>query len=520
MEQKDCPQPLLWENAIKWLTQKIKEYKIPILTSVIVGFLTYMFAFTNKLVNHDEAFMLFFKGGTLTLGRWGLGALDTIFPNYSMPWIYGVITIALITASICVILHIFHIRSKLLQALLAGSVIACPTLIGTMAYMFTVSSYAVAFLLAVLAVWLLQTGRKWYGLIALAIMILSLSIYQSYVSVAASLLVLGWRQRLQDGAEPRPVGRPGLGYVRFLILSLGLYYVATLVINRLVGVSFNSYANDNMSFDLVSIPADIVCAYQSFFRYLTEGFRGMVPTPLSRWAHYLLLAAVAVLLVFWYLTQTKTELGRIALLAALIALLPLTISCMHLFSTPDSVHTLVLYGFIAVYILAAFVADMYLTPSVSEKLAGLSSRIMLHVITLAMAVSIVVNIYVANEVYLNLYLRYQNAFALYTSLVADLKMQPGFDEDTKLAVIGNYQIPEFYFEHYPNIDNITGTTGFHPDNYSKGRFLEYYLGFSIPLASDEEIQEIAASDEFAQMEVYPYYGSIKMIGDIFVVKLS
>ena len=130
------------------------------------------------------------------------------------------------------------------------------------------------------------------------------------------------------------------------------------------------------------------------------------------------------------------------------------------------------------------------------------------------------NIYIANEASLHLYLRYENAYAFYTSLAADIKMQPEFTEDTVLAVIGNYQQPEFYSEQFEHIHTITGVYGFVPDNYSKQRFLEYYLGFSIPMASGEEIAAIEASAEFENMPVYPYYGSLRSFGNVLVVKLS
>jgi hypothetical protein len=52
------------------------------------------------------------------------------------------------------------------------------------------------------------------------------------------------------------------------------------------------------------------------------------------------------------------------------------------------------------------------------------------------------------------------------------------------------------------------------------RFLEYYIGFPIPFASDETTSQIEHSAEFEQMPIYPYYGSIRMFGDTLVVKLS
>ena len=62
--------------------------------------------------------------------------------------------------------------------------------------------------------------------------------------------------------------------------------------------------------------------------------------------------------------------------------------------------------------------------------------------------------------------------------------------------------------------------GIKPDSYSRNQFLEEYIGSSIPFAPYDKQYEIAASAEFADMAVYPYYGSMRKIGDTFVVKLS
>ena len=136
------------------------------------------------------------------------------------------------------------------------------------------------------------------------------------------------------------------------------------------------------------------------------------------------------------------------------------------------------------------------------------------------AAVILINVYVANEAYLTLHLRYENAYAFYTSLIADIRQSPEFTEGTKLAVMGTWDDPDFYEENLDFTNYLTGVTGFKPDSYSKERFLQYYLGFSIPFASEEEQASIAASPEYAEMPVYPYYGSLRKIGDVMVVKLS
>lgn len=518
MEQKNAP--FLLETAAKWLGKNMKEDKVPILASILFGMLAYGFAFTNKLVNHDEVFCLFSKGATVGSGRWGLGLLDSLFPNYSMPWIYGLVTVVLMTAAICVILHIFSIRSRLLQVLLAGTILVFPSLIGTFGYMFTSSSYAVSFLLAVLAVWFLCRPCRWDFLPALFCMVASLSIYQSYIAVAASLLVLVLIRRLLQGEEILPVLRQGVWFVAFLVVSLGLYCIATAIVLRITGTEFNNYATGSIAFRLSALPAMIKLAYSSFLRFFTEGFRGLIPTALSRFAHWVCLGAAGILLLIWCFRLKGQHVSRCLLLLVLIALLPLAINCMYLFTSADSIHTLVLYSFTAVYLLAAILADTCLSMVVPGSFPGLCRRAALNALTLAMAVILVSNIYIANEAYLNMYLRYENAYAFHTSLAADIKMMPEFDENSKLALIGQWKSPDYYEAKFSDLDQLTGVSGIMADSYSRDRFLEYYIGFPIPVASDEETAQIAQSGEFEEMAVYPYYGSMRWFDDILVVKLS
>ncbi|MGM9549245.1 MAG: glucosyltransferase domain-containing protein [Faecousia sp.] len=514
---EDANKPLLCERAVQWLLSRIRENTVPLAASLLAGFLAYTFSFTNKLLNHDEAFCLFSKGATVDSGRWGLGGIDIVFPNFSMPWIYGVLTILLMAVSVCVIIHIFEVRSRLFQALLAGCILVFPSLTGTFAYMFTASSFAVSFLLAVSAVWFARKPSIVWGIPALVCMVASLSIYQSYISVAAGLMVLVLIRRLLQEEEILPVIRQGVYFLLLLIVSLGLYYAATQVILQLKHVRFNAYADSNVSFSLSALPAGIARAYCSFFAFFSEGKAGLMPTVFSRWMHGIGIAAAGVMLVIWGTKHRQP--GRLALLIVLTAILPLAVNCMYLFTVPESIHTLVLYGFICVYVLIILAADTCLPLSDSGRIWGLLRSIGLNAAAVSMAAVIMCNIYIANAAGLRLYLRYENTRSFYTALVADLQQTPGFDENTRLAVAGTYQEPEFY-ENFSFLQQLTGTAGIRPDSYSREKFLEYYLGFSIPFASEAEIAQIQASPEYEQMPVYPYYGSIQKIGDLLVVKLS
>lgn len=206
MEQQKT---LFLESCLRWLAVKAQEFKIPLLSSFLFGLLAYTFNFTNKLINHDEVQCLFSKGAALSSGRWGLNILERVFPNVSMPFLYGIFSLTFIAISVCIIVHIFKIKNHLLQVLLAGSIVVFPSLIGTFAYMFTSCSFALSFLMAVLAVWLIQKTAKFTAVPALCCMVFSLGIYQSYISIAAGLLVLILIQQLLLDEDVKIVLRRG-----------------------------------------------------------------------------------------------------------------------------------------------------------------------------------------------------------------------------------------------------------------------------------------------------------------------
>lgn len=519
MEQSNHPN-LLIEAFSEWLIRLFRNWRIPFLASLIWGSLAYTFAFTNKLINHDEAGQLFAKGATITSGRWGLCLLDLIFPNVSMPWIYGVFTIMMIAAAICLILHLFNIRNYPIQILLAGCIMVFPSLIGVFGYMFTSSSYGLSFLLSVLAVWLICRPSKWTVLPAICCLVASLSIYQAYISVAASLLVLVLIRMLLTVEGPITVLKKGIGYVVFLITGLGLYYLATQIVLRITDVTFNAYASDNISFSPAYLLEGIRLAYVNFLRFFYWAHHRLMPTRLSRILHIFLFAAIGILLILWAGRQKRTDFARVLFLLVLVGILPLAINCMYLITSENSIHTLVLYSFISVYILAAIVADLWLPVVASGKLPELIRRICMDSLAFALTVIIFINIYTANTAFLALHLRYENAYSFYTSLTAQIRQHPEFREGTRIAVIGDWQSPDFYNQHMEFTEYLIGVKGFLPSDYSAPAFLEYYIGFPAEYVSEAEAEAIRQSEAYRNMSVYPYYGSMEQIEDVIVIKLS
>lgn len=510
---------LLYEQILALCLQFFGRYRVPLFSAFFIGLLAHGFAFSNKYINHDEIYNLFGKGATVDSGRWGLGFLDAVFPNYSMPWIYGILTVVLIAVAACLIIHAFSIRHPILQALLAGSLMVFPVWVSTFSFMFTSSSYAVAFVMAALSVSLLRQSKPVCWLLALGGGIFSVAIYQAYIAIIASLLVLILIQDLLLEEDLFPVFRKGLLYVGFLALTLGLYYAATQAVLVLKDVAFNDYAAERNSFDISALPHNIVSAYAHFFRAFQTGEYALIPLLFSQKMHYLCFAACGILLLVLFFVR-KMKVSRILFVLALVLVFPLAVNCMYLFTPEAAMHTLVMCGFQSVYIPLIMMASLCMSLVPAKKHADLLRRLALNTLLFALSAIIICNTYFANEAYLQLHLQYENTYAFYTSLLSDIRMNPEFDENTELAVIGHWQYPDYFFRKFEFTYHLFGHLNSSPSEYSMDRFLEYYIGFTIPFASIETTSQIEHSAEFEQMPVYPYYGSIRMFGDTLVVKLS
>ena len=492
------------DMASRWKETVLRD-RAPFLAAFLAGLAAHGYAFSNKLLNHDEIESLFGKGATITSGRWGLEPVKLLFPDWSMPWIYGLISLLLISAAACLMLRILDLRRPGLRMLMAALVTTFPALTGNFCFMFTSAPYAWSFFLAVLAVRLHQKGRRVLAPLAL---VLALGIYQAYIAVTASLFLLCMIAQALDG--DKPVGEivtGGLRALAMMLLSVGLYYGAALLVLRFAGDGFNAYVTENVN-GSVGLLRRVRIAYDAFFYVFTFRNFYLITSEALRYVHIALAAVLAACMAG--LALRKKRWLHAALLAFLTALLPLAICCMFLIMSQQSIHTLVMYSFIAVYLLAGLVAERVTLP------AGRGAAALMSVM---LALTAAGNIYFANMTYLKMQLQYENAHAFYTVLLTRVTQTEGFDENSRLAVLGEQDNLLHRFDeldtdllHGPNRDLV--------NIYSRENFLRFYLGCELPFADEESLRTLEDDPRVQAMPEYPYAGSVRKLGDFIVVKLG
>lgn len=486
MENKNS----LFEALALAAAEKAKEYALPLTASFVFGFLTHMYAFTNKLVNADEISALFTKGATVTSGRWGLELTGYLLPDYSMPWIFGLISVALLAVSVCLIISIFSVKSPLLQLGLSGCVMSFPALVGNFSFMFTSASYALAILAAVASVWFFERRGKLNAVIAVLLLSFSLGVYQAYISIASSFFVLLMFSRLMDeDSSAKEVFRRGVSYVLMLLVTLGIYYVLTFAVEHFAGSGYQEY--EVMAKD--GLLKSLLLAYTSFVRIVISGYFGYVNSTLSVAAH--IVCGLVVFLALGYLVPPKKDKAKTLLAVALVAVYPLSVNCIYLIASVDIIHSLVLFGFISLYVFAAMAAGKLQQHGLLRDAAALS-----------LAVILISNVFFANRIYLKMHLQYENAFAFYNTLMAQVMETPGFNSDTVVDFVGNEAGGIKVFDEIDS-SHLTGPNDELVNIYTRVDFIRYYLGLDL-YAYMEDV--ILNSDWYKAMPSYPDEGSIVM----------
>ena len=159
-------------------------------SGMVTGLVTYFYMVSNKLTNWDDMNKLNRPGSGDYLGRWFLKYIHKLGSIYSIPAVHGFLLILLLALSACLILEILQIKSTTGAVLVPALMMTFPTVASTMTFMFMAHTSGMGIFMVCLAVWLLRR-YKFGWLPGTALLVCVLGIYQSYISFAITLMLMG-----------------------------------------------------------------------------------------------------------------------------------------------------------------------------------------------------------------------------------------------------------------------------------------------------------------------------------------
>lgn len=487
----------------------------------------YGFALTNVLQNHDSigSFRVFGMG--VTSGRWFLDVLgnfvDVWWGIYSLPYFSGLMAILFAALAGCLTVSALRVKSRLFSFLTAGIFIVFPSLGGAMLYMFATPFFAFAVLLSVLAAWL--TDRYRLGFLPGGLCLcLSMGIYQAYLPLTASLLLLCLLRRCfsEDGREFRSLFLTALRYLAALVLGVLLYFLFLRFFLWYYHAELSNYRG-----------LDQIGHVQGLVSAIVEAWLGTVLLPF-RPIHWIALSKVVrisalicillSLLAFAFLLWKSRRPLSVRLFALFcFLLLPLSFNLVTLMGNELQVYELMAYGMVCLFFTPVVLLELAARQEEPARSAIVRCRQGASaLLAAALALSAVNYAWQDNVNYMVLYYTDQQTVQYFSSVLTRIRAAEGYSQEKKLAVVGDTIVDRSF---YNSVFDGSGGLFFSNDqtlidSYSWFDWWENYFAFAQPGATEEELRAVISEEELAAMPCYPDDGSIRVIGDVIVLNLG
>ena len=471
-----------------------------------------------------------------SLGRIGLRPVAYMKGLFVLPWFTAIISIVLNAAVAALLCRLFEIK-RIGVAMAVGIVLCCsPSFCELMTYYYCSDAYMWACLCSVLFVYF--AGKKsgaGFNILAVILLSVSLTMYQAYLgtAVTVSLFFLIYLAVV----ELKPIKellhsllRLSVSGIAGIILYLGVYGLYR---------NFSGADSSERIGGMGTLPVDklillIKQAYGAFYTFYVGNAKFY--HQFMKWGTVnLIIIAFLYLVIAWRMICKRKKLGipGCVFVTLISLMIPLGIMSVCVYAYTANIYDVT--GILMVphinYIYV-FLLCMLFCGNDGD---GISVKVFRYTGSLLTALIAFILILYTQAYAASVEQDFNQADTVSDIMLCKLSDLPEYSRGMKLAVFGDYRDG-----NYPRcgsgswepteLKNIVKGTGvewgcFWPNTgcIEQGwiAFLAYNKGCLFTEIEDTtELNRISESDEYRNMQVFPLEGSVAMIGDIAVVKLS
>ena len=427
-------------------------------------------------------------------------------------------------------MEILQIKSTTSAVLTAAVLETFPSVVSTMTFMFMAHTSGIGILMVALAVYLLRRYR--YGwLPCTALLICVLGIYQSYISFAITLMLLGMIADIFHGKKFKEIFKKGI--VCVLVLGVGV-----LVYMKLSHVIYPNLDNEtyggvgNMGqIAIRDMPTLIGRCYKRFLEYfLWKPFAFVSGTAQAANIAVCVLAVA----LFGYLAVSRKmyqDILTFLMLILLCGFVPLAAAFIYFMAPEVNYSMLMLYAYALIYVTVLALLE-YCVEDWHERPVSVGWRngVRYAAVTatvLAVIVSSYTDYLLTNRAYLRTHFATERVQQYFNRVIAMVERTEGYENGDRVKILG-----EFYYKDNPSsveidvldsedlrqldgvaLENGLITTGV------RDNFIRMFVGFDLADISSSEKEAIMETAEYKNMPVYPQEGCVQKIHDIWVVKM-
>ena len=521
-----------------------KTFLICLIATFIWGLIAHAYGYFSGAFSHDSLnefnAAVFGNDWKIQLGRVLVPLFRTIFSGVlTMPWLIGLLSLLFIGLSVFLTTKIFKVQSKIVIIVIAGVFTANNTVTSTTAtYINDLDSNMMALLLSVLAVWL-WLKLKWGFLIGIIPVAFSMGLYQGYVSMTITLVMIYLILELLNSEDFKTVLIKGLKAIVMIIGGGVLYIILIKVVTSVTGVALLSGNYNSVDIFTTYSLSDYI--YNAYSTWISSIYDLLVPTSFYP-KNLIIIINIFIILIGAYFAVRKwvhIKWKEKILTAILIFLLPIGMNIAAVLSgISDEVIMQYAIWMTYLFVILLVVPSLKETgrslifkkkdedqQSVSKERAKINIRSGLSVISVCLiCVILYSNVQVANAAYLKKDMEATATLSLFTRIVYEMEEVDGYVcGETPVVFAGDASAQIDETEEFESISVMTGMerkSSASPESSYYQAYFDYVLMDSAVMADEDTWDEIIASDFVADMPCYPETGSIQLVDGVLVVKLS
>ena len=501
--------------------KKNKKYIITIFAITFIwGIVAYGYMFFNNNFTHDS----FMESiATQEVINWKISLGRIFYAPYIylvrgtliLPWLIGIISLIFLSITSILVLKMFKIKDDnyWLNILVPGILTVNNTVIALCgSYLQDMDVDMFALLMSVLAVYLWTNYKKGYlyGIIPL---LLSIGLYQSYISVSLSLIIFLSIIELLKGNKYQEVLKNGLKSIMMFFIT-GIIYLCLL---KLIPIIFNAnvISGGYNSIDSVLNMSFVDIVKEIGFTYLSSIKNFLLPVTIYNNV-FVIITNIVLVLSAGYVIIKKIFAKHISnisklMIILLILLLPLAMNICRVLTNGMS-HSLMIYALWLIYLFILFI----LNDKNYNKLKILS--------IILITITCIGNIRLANTVFMVKDIAKEQSENYLNRVLQDIENHEYYMAgETKVVIIGT---PNMKIEFNNSADQIRRLVGNTNDFViPTGEASRYKLYFSRVLHSnvnviESQINDIYILNKIENMPIYPEKDSIQYFNDTLIVKLG
>lgn len=514
-------------NLVSFFNEKItKHQKLAFVSTFIAMLLVHLYMFTNGFWGRDSLLNYYADQNILGSGRWALSVSCAFSSYFNLPWAIGLICCAAVGLTAVAVVSVLRIENPVLILLTGGLLAATPTVTETLTFLFTADGYFIAMALAAAAVYFsrIEEKRLSFTFLSAACICVSCGIYQAYLSLSLILAVCYFMTELFLNRFDKKEYLLWIGKQAVIFISaLAAYYIIWQLCMKIQDVEPNDYQGiaevGQVSLDLLKNGLkSSIRTFKWYFAPWSVPVYGFTPY-IALNLIFVLFFLASVCLALWKskIWQRPWALGLVIL--CLISIVPFS-SIWHF--TSDSIYyrTMMLPGMPILFLFAALNFEHW---------GKLWLKNLYGIVLLAVVLNYGV---MANIVYYHMDLAEQRTYIEGIEMASRIRtLQKEHDVD-RYAIIGQRYAKMMLRGHNPEYGNTNevGQIEIFANTLDRNlliesvrifEFLDKIASLDMEYVWHTEIQDQCMESEvFQEMPCWPEIGSIGIIDDTIVVKIS